>query len=128
MSSDAINESVQPIEESANSRPSAIEFEMAYQARVAIDRIRFAIKHTEQFGPRSDQMREAGLQLLDALQRLETVDRCFQARARSRGSRTAASGARLAVNEQKERTDRETTIDLPPVPESLQAEVGRLTG
>lgn len=60
MSSDAINESVQPIEESANSRPSAIEFEMAYQARVAIDRIRFAIKHTEQFGPRSDQMREAG--------------------------------------------------------------------
>ena len=80
MSSDAINESVHPIEESADSRPSAIEFEMAYQARVAIDRIRFAIKHTEQFGPRSDQMREAGLQLLDALQRLETVDRCFQAR------------------------------------------------
>jgi len=128
MSSDAINESVQPIEESANSRPSAIEFEMAYQARVAIDRIRFAIKHTEQFGSRSDQMREAGLHMLDALQRLETVDRCFQARSRSRGSRTAASGARLAVNGQKERTGRETTLDLPPVPESLQAEVGRLTG
>jgi hypothetical protein len=71
---------------------------MAYQARVAIDRIRFAIKHTEQFGPRSDQMREAGLQLLDALQRLETVDRRFQARSRRRGSRTAASGARLVVN------------------------------
>jgi hypothetical protein len=32
---------------------------MAYQARVAIDRIRFAIKHTEQFCPRSDQVREA---------------------------------------------------------------------
>jgi len=128
MSSDAINESVQPIEDSAHSRPSGIEFEMAYQARVAIDRIRFAIKHTEQFGPRSDQMREAGLQLLDALQRLETVDRCFQARSRRRESRTAASGARLAVNGQKERTERETTIDLPPVPESLQAEVGRFIG
>ena len=125
MSSDATSESVQSIEES---RPSAIEFEMAYQARVAIDRIRFAIKHTEQFGPRSDQMREAGLQLLDALQRLETVDRCFQARSRSRGSRTAASGARLGVNGQKERSERETTIDLPPVPESLQAEIGRFTG
>ena len=106
MSSDAINESVQPIEELANSRPSGIEFEMAYQARVAIDRIRFAIKHTEQFRARSDQMREAGLQLLDALQRLETVDRCFQARSRSRGLRTAASRVRLAVNGQKERTER----------------------
>ena len=128
MSSDATSESVQSIEESANARPSATEFEMAYQARVAIDRIRFAIKHTEQFGPRSDQMHEAGLQLLDALQRLETVDRRFQARSRSRGSRTAASGTRQMVNSQKERTERETTIDLPAVPERLQAEVGRLTG
>jgi hypothetical protein len=128
MSSDAINESVQSTGESANLTPSAIEFEMAYQARVAIDRIRFAIKHTEQFGPRSDQMREAGLQLLDALQRLETVDRCFQARSRSRGSRSAASGARLVVNGQKEGTERETTKDLPRVPERLQAEIGRFTG
>src|SRR5579884_4444444 len=101
MSSNAINESFQSIDESATT-PSAIEFEMAYQARVAIDRIRFAIKHTEQFGPRSDQIREAGLQLLDALQRLETVDRCFQARSRSRESRSAASGARLVVNGPKE--------------------------
>jgi len=128
MSYDAIDESVQSIEESDHSRPSGIEFEMAYQARVAVDRIRFAIKHTEQFGPRSDQMREAELQLLDALQRLETVDRCFQARSRNRGSRTVASGSRLVVNGQKERTDRETTIDLPPVPEKLQAEIGRFTG
>jgi len=64
-----------------NSRPSAIEFEMAYQARVAIDRIRFAIKHTEQFCPRSDQLREAELQLLDALERLGSVDRSFQVRS-----------------------------------------------
>src|SRR5215471_21535353 len=55
---------------------------MAYQARVAMDRIRFAVKHAEQFGPQTEPMREAGLQLLDALQRLETVDRRFQARSR----------------------------------------------
>lgn len=64
-------------------RPSPIEFEMAYQARIAIDRIRFAIKHTEQSGLHSDEMREAGLQLLDALERLETVDRRFQDRSRN---------------------------------------------
>jgi hypothetical protein len=81
---------LQTVEEEMNSRPSAIEFEMAYQARVAIDRIRFAIKHTEQFCPRSDQVREAGLQLLDALERLERVDRRFQERSRiSRGPRRA---------------------------------------
>ena len=53
---------------------------MAYQACVAIDRIRFAIKHTEQFAPQTDQMREAGVQLLDALERLESADRNFQNR------------------------------------------------
>jgi len=83
MSSDVMHQVLQTIEDAANSTPSAIEFEMAYQARVAIDRIRFAIKHTEQFGKNSDQMREAGLQLLDALQRLETVERRFQARSRN---------------------------------------------
>jgi hypothetical protein len=71
------------IEIAANATPSAIEFEMAYQARVAIDRIRFAIKHTEIFGAYSDQTREVGLQLLDALQRLEAIDRQFQRRSRN---------------------------------------------
>ena len=70
------------IEARAQARPTPIEFEMAYQARVAIDRIRFAIKHTEQFASHTDQMREAGLQLLDALERLEDVDRRFQRRSR----------------------------------------------
>jgi hypothetical protein len=70
------------IEAGAQSRPSATEFEMAYQARVAIDRIKFAIKHAEQFTVPSDAMREAGLQLLDALERLEALDRRFQARSR----------------------------------------------
>lgn len=63
------------------SRPSALEFEMAYQVRVAIDRIRFAIRHAEQFARPCNAAREAGMQLLDALQRLETLDRRFQVRS-----------------------------------------------
>ncbi len=66
------------IEARCQTQPRAMEFELAYQARVAIDRIRFAIKHTEQFGPHTDQMREAGLHLLDALERLESAERNFQ--------------------------------------------------
>jgi hypothetical protein len=89
----------QTIEADVQSRPTAIEFEMAYQARVAIDRIKFAIKHTEQFGPRTDPIREAGLQLLDALQRLETVDRRFQERSRSGIARSAeTAGHHAPVN------------------------------
>jgi len=72
---------VETIEADVQSRPSAIEFEMAYQARVAIDRIKFAIMHADQFGKPCDAMREAGMQLLDALQRLESLDRRFQARS-----------------------------------------------
>jgi hypothetical protein len=78
MRAETTDQNLQVIEHRADSGPSAIEFAMAYQARVAIDRIRFAIKHTEQFGSGSDQIREAGFQLLDALQRLEAVDRLFQ--------------------------------------------------
>lgn len=73
---------VETIEAEESSRPSALEFEMAYQARVAIDRIKFAIKHTEQFSKPCIHMREAGLQLLDALERLESLDRRFQIRSR----------------------------------------------
>ena len=74
---------VEIIEAEVRSRPSALEFEMAYQARVAIDRIKFAIKHAEQFAEPCIHMREAGLQLLDALERLESLDRRFQIRSRS---------------------------------------------
>ena len=70
------------IENNKLSRPSAMEFEMAYQARVVIDRIKFAIKHTEQFARPCEAMREVGLELLDALERLEALDRRFQARSR----------------------------------------------
>src|SRR5256714_11277853 len=85
MSSEAMHEFLQTVEAEVQSRPTPTEFEMAYQARVAIDRIRFAIKHTEQFVPCTDQTRQAGLQLLDALERLETVDRRFHERARHAG-------------------------------------------
>jgi len=61
-------------------RPSPIEFEMAYQVRVAIDRIRFAIKVTDQFAQHRGLLQEAGLQLLDALDRLESAERGFQRR------------------------------------------------
>lgn len=92
MTSETMREFLSEIEAELALRLSSIEFEMAYQARVAVDRIKFAIKHTEQFAPRTEQMREAELQLLDALERLETVDRRFQQRSRLRTadlSRTA---------------------------------------
>ena len=92
MGSEAMHQILEQIEADVQSRPSPIEFEMAYQARVAIDRIRFAIKHTEQFAPHTDPIREAGLQLLDALERLEAVDRRFQQRSRSGRSRSPVVG------------------------------------
>jgi hypothetical protein len=80
MSSEAMREVLQLVDAKAQSRPTAMEFELAYQARVAIDRIRFAIKQTEQFAPHTDPMQEVTLQLLDALQRLESAERRFQER------------------------------------------------
>jgi hypothetical protein len=82
MSSETMHQIVEIIEAEVRSRPSAVEFEMAYQARIAIDRIKFAIRHTEQFSKPCIHMREAGLQLLDALERLESLDRRFQIRSR----------------------------------------------
>ncbi len=41
------------------SEPSLIEFEMAYQSHVDSDRIRFAIKQTEQFGGFADKKYQA---------------------------------------------------------------------
>ena len=123
MSSDVMRQILQTIEDAANSTPSAIEFEMAYQARVAIDRIRFAIKHTEHFGPNSDQMRQAGLQLLDALQRLETVERRFQERSRL-GSRSPQ-----AKPEQDKQTENGPKMSVPhqPVNGSCNGGHDRLT-
>jgi hypothetical protein len=100
MSSEAMHQFLEQIEADVQSHPSPIEFEMAYQARVAIDRIKFAIKHTEQFAPRTDTIQEAGLQLLDALERLESLDRRFQQRSRSRqgDAPSVANGIAAGVN------------------------------
>ena len=100
MSSETMHQIIDLIESEAHSRPLPIEFEMAYQVRIACDRIRFAIKHTEQFGRHTEQMRDAGVQLLDALQRLETVDRRFQARSRVGAGphRSSAEGISKPMN------------------------------
>jgi hypothetical protein len=82
MTPEMVQEVLQMIEAEAHARPAPIEFEMAYQVRVAIDRIKFAIKHIEQFGPHTEQLREAGLQLVDALDRLQTAEHSFQKRFR----------------------------------------------
>src|SRR6516225_9151633 len=100
MKNELAEEIFELIEARSHDQPTPMEFEMAYQARVAIDRIRFAIKHTEQFAPSTDQMRDVGLQLLDALHRLEAVDRRFQVRSRL-VSRTEAGRA----NSSRQRPD-----------------------
>lgn len=83
MNARIVNDLLDLVELQARSKPSPPEFETAYQALVATERIRFAIKHTEQFAPRTDQTRKVGLQLLDALERLESAERHFQSRFRA---------------------------------------------
>jgi hypothetical protein len=61
----------------AHSSPNAFEFESAYQSRVACDRIRFVIKNVEDFGAGTGTLGEACFQLMDALRRLENIDRRF---------------------------------------------------
>jgi type IV secretory pathway VirB10-like protein len=69
---------VSMVELDLDSRPAAIEFEMAYQARIAADRIRFAIRQIDGPARQCGQLREASLQLLDALDRLDSAERRFQ--------------------------------------------------
>ena len=88
MSRELMHQIVETIEAEARSRPSPIEFEMAYQVRIAIERIRFAIRHVEQYSSSRDQIRDACMQLLDALDRLQSSDRHFQ--TRSRGAQDVA--------------------------------------
>ena len=59
MKSELAEELFEVIEARSPARPTPMEFEMAYQARVAIDRIRFAIKHTEQFVFERDRLLKA---------------------------------------------------------------------
>ena len=80
MKTDAIEDVVSLLEAEIRSRPSPGEFEMAYQIRVAIDRIRFAIKATERSAKERSEVQQASLELLEALDRLQSADRSFQAR------------------------------------------------
>jgi hypothetical protein len=73
---------VSMVELDLQSRPAAIEFEMAYQARIAADRIRFAIRQIDGPARQCGQLREASLQLLDALDRLDSAERRFQVHSR----------------------------------------------
>jgi len=99
MNSEVMSQIKQIIDAKAQAQPTPMEYELAYQARVAMDRIRFAIKHTEQFAPHTDPMQEAGLQLLDALERLETAERRFQERSRTEPySRWNGTGRNQTVN------------------------------
>ena len=68
----------------AHSSPTTFEFEMAYQSRIACDRIRFAIKNVEALGAGTGPLGEACFQLMDALRRLENIDRRFQSRSANR--------------------------------------------
>jgi hypothetical protein len=81
MSSEMQNRILALIEAEARVCPSPIQFDMAYQVRVAMDRIKSTLKQTEQFSKPTDETRQATLELLDALHRLERVDRRFQLRS-----------------------------------------------
>jgi hypothetical protein len=56
MNSDIMSEVLPMVDGEVQAGPTAMEFELAYQARVAMDRIRFAIRHAEQFAPQTDQI------------------------------------------------------------------------
>lgn len=71
------------IEANLISKPSPREFQMAYQVRVALERIRFALKQLEQIRVMANSIHEASLQLLNALERLESADRGFRSRVMS---------------------------------------------
>jgi hypothetical protein len=87
-------------------RPSPIEFEMAYQIRVAIDRIRFAVNATDQFAHHPQHLQEAGLQLLDALDRLESAERGFQRRFRQKSASGDSENILQGSNGSKTETSR----------------------
>jgi hypothetical protein len=69
------------VEKKIASERSSMEFEMAYQMRVAGERIRFAVKAMDAIGKGPVTVDEISLQLLDALDRLERLDRPFQGRS-----------------------------------------------
>ncbi len=63
--------------------PSPLDFEMAYQARVAVEPIRFAIRSVQQIRSAATCLKQASPQLLDAFDSPESAFRHFQHRFRS---------------------------------------------
>jgi hypothetical protein len=70
MNAETTQQGVKIIESEVRSRASASEFEVAYQVRVAIDRIKFASRDVVDFSTPCAEMRDAALQFLDALDRV----------------------------------------------------------
>ncbi|HEX4227736.1 MAG TPA: hypothetical protein VHZ07_03635 [Bryobacteraceae bacterium] len=68
------------VEARIRSIPSPVEYEIAYQARIAAEKIRFAITLIERVCDHTTETEEAQMQLLGALDRLDSVDRKVQER------------------------------------------------
>jgi hypothetical protein len=102
MKPESVKEIFTLVENHVARQPSAMEFEFAYQARVAIDHLRCAIKASEQSMSQSEN-RQIAFRLLDALDRLESAETSFQQKFRSGakpvGSRQAsAPGSDMALS------------------------------
>jgi len=78
MKTENARELIDFIDERAKAKSSLAAFELAYQARVAVERIRFAIKELERTTVDSASARGIDLQLLDALDRLQSAEHHFQ--------------------------------------------------
>jgi hypothetical protein len=76
------------VDAQVRSTPSLSEFEFAYQARVAIEKIRFAIKQLDRLTSGTHCIQEVSLQLVDALDRLQSAERKFELRSRT-GNRSS---------------------------------------
>ena len=80
MSAEMMQQIIELLQSHRATGPSPTEFEMAYQILVAAQQIRFAINHFEASGVDPKLTRIANLQLLEALDRLETAERQFRNR------------------------------------------------
>src|SRR5215472_15649986 len=99
MTTKSMHQLLEIIEEEVRSTPSAVEFEMAYQARVVVDQIKFGIREVEQYAKPCAEMREVGLRLPKAVERLQALDRRFQ----TRSGRTQPSGTGTRENQSHSR-------------------------
>ena len=83
MKSELAQAAFSTVDAQVRSTPSLGEFEFAYQARVAIEKIRFAIKQLDRIVSGAHCIQEVSLQLVDALDRLQSTERKFELRSRS---------------------------------------------